>query len=102
MYYFYEEQIQMETITVKNEKLYPCCKYSPYVLKCAELSYIKARYELENSHSYNSTVRAEKDVLRASMALKRIKNNVYDGVLYCTYMERRLIKTLLNEYRKIC
>jgi hypothetical protein len=31
----------METITVKNEKLYPCCKYSPYVLKCAELSYIK-------------------------------------------------------------
>jgi hypothetical protein len=102
MYYFYEEQRQMETITVKNEKLYPCCKYSPYVLKCAELSYIKARYELENSHSYNSTVRAEKDVLRASMALKRIKNNVYDGVLYCTYMERRLIKTLLNEYRKIC
>jgi hypothetical protein len=102
MYYFYEEQIQMETITVKNEKLYPCCKYSPYVLKCAELSYVKARYELENSHSYNSTVRAEKDVLRASMALKRIKNNVYDGVLYCTYMERRLIKTLLNEYRKIC
>jgi hypothetical protein len=92
----------METITVKNEKLYPCCKYSPYVLKCAELSYVKARYELENSHSYNSTVRAEKDVLRASMALKRIKNNVYDGVLYCTYMERRLIKTLLNEYRKIC
>jgi hypothetical protein len=92
----------METITVKNEKLYPCCKYSPYVLKCAELSYIKARYELENSHNYNSTVRAEKDVLRASMALKRIKNNVYDGVLYCTYMERRLIKTLLNEYRKIC
>jgi hypothetical protein len=92
----------METITVKNEKLYPCCKYSPYVLKCAELSYIKARYELENSHSYNSTARAEKDVLRASMALKRIKNNVYDGVLYCTYMERRLIKTLLNEYRKIC
>jgi hypothetical protein len=102
MYYFYEEQRQMETITVKNEKLYPCCKYSPYVLKCAELSYIKARYELENSHSYNSTVRAEKDVLRASMTLKRIKNNVYDGVLYCTYMERRLIKTLLNEYRKIC
>jgi hypothetical protein len=72
------------------------------VLKCVELSYVKARYELENSHSYNSTVRAEKDVLRASMTLKRIKNNVYDGVLYCTYMERRLIKTLLNEYRKIC
>ena len=92
----------METITVKNEKLFPCCKYIPYVLKCAELSFVKARYELENAQSYNSKVRAEKDVLRASMALKRIKNNVYDGVLYCTYMERRLIKTLLNEYRKIC
>lgn len=92
----------METITVKNEKLYPCCKYSPYVLKCAELSYIKARYELENAQSYSSKVRAEKDFLRASIALKRIKNNVYDGVLYCTYMEHRLIKTLLNEYRKIC
>ena len=92
----------METKTVKNEKLYPCCKYSPYVLKCAELSYVKARYELENAQGYNSTVRAEKDFLRASIALKRIKNNVYDGVLYCTYMERRLIKTLLNEYRKIC
>jgi hypothetical protein len=23
-------------------------------------------------------------------------------VLYCSYVERRLIKSLLNEYRKIC
>ena len=92
----------METITVNNERLYPCCKYSPYVLKCVELSYVKARYELENAQGYNSTVRAEKDFLRASSALKRIKNNVYDGVLYCSYVERRLIKSLLNEYRKIC
>lgn len=92
----------METIIINNERLYPCCKYSPYVLKCVELSYVKARYELENAQGYNSTVRAEKDFLRASNALKRIKNNVYDGVLYCSYVERRLIKGLLNEYRKIC
>ena len=54
----------METITINNERLYPCCKYSPYVLKCVELSYVKARYELENAQGYNSTVRAEKRLFK--------------------------------------
>lgn len=92
----------METITVNNERLYPVCSFNPFVAKAVELEFIKARYELETATSYNSTVRAEKAYLRANTALKRIKNNVYDGVLYCSYVERRLIKSLLNEYRKIC
>ena len=89
----------METITVNNERLYPCCKYSPYVLKCVELSYVKARYELENATGYNSTVQAERAYIRANKALKRLQNNVQDGVLYCTYLEKRFIKSIINEHR---
>jgi hypothetical protein len=92
----------METITVNNERLYPLCSFNPFVAKAIELDFIKARYELETATGYNSTVRAEKAYLRASKALKRVKNNVYDNKLYCSYPERRLIKSLLNEYKKIC
>ena len=87
---------------MEKENLYPCVILKPWMRKAIELNAIQAQYRLETAQSYNSTVQAEKAYIRANKALKRLQNNVYDGVLYCSYVERRLIKSLLNEYRKIC
>ena len=82
-----------------NKTLYPCVILKPWMQKAIELNAIKARYELENATGYNSTVQAEKAYIRANKALKRLQNNVQDGVLYCTYLEKRFIKSIINERR---
>ena len=84
---------------MENETLYPCIILKPWMNKAIELNAIQARYELENATGYNSTVQAERAYIRANKALKRLQNNVYDGMLYCTYLEKRFIKSILNENR---
>ena len=89
----------METIKPNNEKLYPCVIVKPWIRKAIELYAIEAQYRLETAQGYNSTVQAERAYIKANKALKRLKNNVQDGVLYCTYLEKRFIKSILNEKR---
>ena len=84
---------------MENENLYPCIILKPWMRKAIELNAIQARYELENATGYNSTVQAERAYIRANKALKRLQNNVQDGVLYCTYLEKRFIKSIINEHR---
>ena len=84
---------------MEKENLYPCVILKPWMRKAIELNAIQAQYRLETAQSYNSTVQAEKAYIRANKALKRLQNNVYDGVLYCTYLEKRFIKSILNENR---
>lgn len=91
----------METIKINNEELYPCVILKPWMSKAIEINAIQAQYRLETAQGYNSTVQAERAYIRANKALKRLQNNVYNGVLYCTYLEKRFIKSILNENRPL-
>lgn len=91
----------MNTIKINNEELYPCVILKPWMNKAIELNAIQAQYRLETAQGYNSTVQAERAYIRANKALKRLQNNVYNGVLYCTYLEKRFIKSILNENRPL-
>lgn len=82
-----------------NKTLYPCIILKPWMQKAIELNAIQAQYRLETAQGYNSIVQAERAYIRANKALKRLQNNVYDGVLYCTYLEKRFIKSIINERR---
>lgn len=84
---------------MEQETLYPCIILKPWMSKAIELNAIQARYELENATGYNSTVQAERAYIKANKALKRLQNNVQDGVLYCTYLEKCFIKSIINERR---
>jgi hypothetical protein len=89
----------MEIIKINNEELYPCVILKPWMRKAIELNAIQAQYRLETAQGYNSTVQAERAYIKANKALKRLQNNVQDGVLYCTYLEKRFIKSIINEHR---
>lgn len=84
---------------MEQETLYPCIILKPWMSKAIELNAIQAQYRLETAQGYNSTVQAEKAYIKANKALKRLQNNVQDGVLYCTYLEKRFIKSIINERR---
>lgn len=91
----------MNTIKINNEELYPCIVLKSWMNKAIELNAIQAQYRLETAQGYNSTVQAERAYIKANKALKRLQNNVYNGVLYCTYLEKRFIKSILNENRPL-